>query len=392
MLYGSKAHDAWNLGAGGMMGQAGTELNQWIWSVIQEPTWHDIRRRFEDSSCSSGIGDECAQGLLDNAYLLRQFISTEYATFSKTSSAVPPMDIDFPGTRVQKDGVTYGIHGIVHDEQMRTLLLSTFSDIPEGTSVVLETSIKDRYPISGSHEQSRLSEYQFATDDILHVGDRSILVATIVGGNPGPKEKHMSDLIDDRTVAKWDDGRMTIDNLFLPDNLERTFPEFVLSDTGTPKKCHKAGILLRSLAQSYFMQEVAQRTGASQMHSFVGMAHEQDIAIFLRHPDIADELAAKYSPTGAYVPSAVFDRAVVSEQRVCHNLNHTYLRVLFPLISAASGGFFLALGAMQLQDDEPAGYALCALGIAAGAVTTWMYRTLGREFDQISVDLVNHKR
>lgn len=369
-----------------------TEVDEWFLSVVQEPTWQDIYRRFEDSSRPKVIGDKEAKTFFERPYFLRHLISMLITSYTKEFPAKLHMDIDFPGTRVQKDGVTYGIHGINHDDRMRALLLSTFSDIPEGAGVMLETSLKNLYPINGGHSQSRLSEYQFASDDFLHGIEKHNLMVMIMDAKPRPQVKRMNDFIDDRTVTKWNDGRMTIDNLLLPDHLARTFPEFVLSNADTPKKRYEAGLLLRSLAQSYFMQEVAQKSEATQVHAIVGLAHEQDIAIFLRHPDIADELAAKYSPTGAYVPSAVFDRAVLSEQRVCHNLNYTYPRVLFPLIIAASSGFFLALGAMQLQDAEPAGYASCGMGIVAGAVATWMYRALRCEFNQIGSDLINHER
>lgn len=207
-----------------------------------------------------------------------------------------------PGTLVGKNGIDYCIHGLVHIPERIPYVREKFSGIKE---VACETNMKKLFGLSNLVDQDRIDECKY-----LPVLDAAIAFGRIYGESVFFQvlSKFQSREAVEYMKAQWDvmvnenerllmiigDVPVFVSDIRLPERLEHGYIKASIDGTYYNKFA-----TLRSLSHSEFLEKFAKSRGLKEAHGIYGIAHEPEIAYFLRYPEKAEEIKDRFRWKGS---------------------------------------------------------------------------------------------
>ncbi|MDD4878563.1 MAG: hypothetical protein PHO02_06020 [Candidatus Nanoarchaeia archaeon] len=202
-----------------------------------------------------------------------------------------------PGTLVEKEGIDYCIHGLMHIEERIPYVHENFSEIKE---VVCETNLKRLFKLPNLIDQSRFDECKYVPliDTARSFGmlyGKSFLYwawAKFQGKEYREDMKCLqaqSAAENERLIMIIGDTPVYISDIRLPERLEHGYIESSIDDDYFERFC-----ALRSLAHTDFIEKFAKSRGLKEAHGIYGLLHEPEIAYFLRYPEKAGEYKDKF--------------------------------------------------------------------------------------------------
>jgi hypothetical protein len=202
-----------------------------------------------------------------------------------------------PGTLVEKGGIDYCIHGLMHIEERIPYVHEKFSKINE---VVCETNLKNLFKLPNLVEQGRIDECKYVPilDTARSFGmlyGASFLFWAWSKFQSREYEEEMRYLLaldaqkNERLIMMIGNAPIFVSDIRLPERLEHDYIKSSLRDDYFERFC-----ALRSLAHTDFIEKFAKSRGLKEAHGIYGLLHEPEIAYFLRYPEKTEEYKDKF--------------------------------------------------------------------------------------------------
>lgn len=207
-----------------------------------------------------------------------------------------------PGTLVEKDGIDYCIHGLIHIPERTRYVRETFTGIKE---VVCETNLKGLFGLPNLVEQDRLDECKY-----VPILDAAITFGRSYGESIFYKvlSRFQSRKAIEYIKTQWEimvnenerllmtigDMPVFVSDIRLPERLEHGYIESSIEGAHYNRFC-----TLRSLSHTEFIEKFAKSRGLKEAHGIYGLMHEPEIAYFLRYPEKAEEYRSKAKWNGS---------------------------------------------------------------------------------------------
>jgi len=201
-----------------------------------------------------------------------------------------------PGTLVEKNGIDYCIHGLMHIKERVPYVQKNFRQIKE---VVCETNLKKLFKLPNLIDQNRIDECKYlpVIDSLKAFGAvyGIIFYAWIMSRITG-YEKEDEDYImqltameDERLIMVIGDKPVYVNEIRLPERLEHSYIQSSINNNYFNRFC-----TLRSLSHTDFIEKFAKSRGLKEAHGIYGLMHEPEIAYFLRYPQKAEEYKDRF--------------------------------------------------------------------------------------------------
>lgn len=202
-----------------------------------------------------------------------------------------------PGTLVEKNGIDYCIHGLMHIKERIPYVHEKFSGIKE---VACETNLKKLFRLPNLVDQNRIDECKYVpladtamTFGALYVSYAVLYLFSKFQGRKAIEyakaEWNAQVNSNERLVMIIGDAPVFISDIRLPERLEHSYIRSSIEGAFYNRFC-----TLRSLSHTEFLENFAESRGLKEAHGIYGLAHEPEIAYFLRYPDKAEEYKDKF--------------------------------------------------------------------------------------------------
>lgn len=255
-------------------------------------SWSDLEKRVKDKK--DPLLDMRMISMIKDKEWFTLAVASANTLMTGMMRKNPNCPISFPASSVQKDGIAYHIHGIIHDMRNRRIIKERFASLE---NVILESDLSVIYPLHGiDHPRHDELKYLTALDSVLLFLRPRIIFSQLVdcllffrrqrtAEETGSYRKTGQVLVGKEYVS------VDISETVLPEHLAHSWLGYHLEDRFY-RTC-----LLRSLAFTEYLEHRAQRMDVSEMHALVGLGHERQITYFLENPDKATMLADIYQPS-----------------------------------------------------------------------------------------------
>ncbi|MDI6737065.1 MAG: hypothetical protein QME12_00940 [Nanoarchaeota archaeon] len=202
-----------------------------------------------------------------------------------------------PGTLVEKSGIDYCIHGLMHIEERIPYVRENFRGIGD---VVCETNLKRLFRLPNLIDQNRIDECKYvplldsarAFGMVYGVGLVSWIFSKFQSRECKEDMEHLMALDaqqNERLVMIIGDAPIFVSDIRLPERLEHGYIESCVREKFFRRFC-----TLRSLSHTEFIEKFAETRGLKEAHGIYGIMHEPEIAYFLRYPEKAEEYRDRY--------------------------------------------------------------------------------------------------
>lgn len=206
-----------------------------------------------------------------------------------------------PGSLVKKEGIDYCIHGIMHVPEKIPHFCERFNGLKQG---VCESRLNRMLGNPNIVEQGRVDEckyvpvidsaksFGFFYGINLALDIYSWVVSRFESRESKEEIEYLMELnaeIDERFIMAIGDTPVFMDDVRLPERLEHSYIESCINEDYFRRFC-----TLRSLSQADFIENFAKSRGINEAHGIYGMAHEPEIAYFLRYPEKAEEYRDRF--------------------------------------------------------------------------------------------------
>jgi hypothetical protein len=227
-----------------------------------------------------------------------------HAVASTHAQQNPPKSLEnhseeLTGTVVDVGGITVTLHGLFHTDEYSQ---AARAHLKGKDLVVLEPNLSRIYPEPNHVAQTRVDELRYVPNLWTFMWQsefsagvnsaRDSATGAMKGilqrlGSKTKRYKSEQELGQSRQLMI---AGLDISRYNLPKDLEADYIRKTVESGG-----RHADAILRSLSQAEFLVRTAQEKKVREAHWLGGMAHEPQIAYFLRNPEFADGLRHQYA-------------------------------------------------------------------------------------------------